>query len=165
MGQKTDRPAVVGVMGGKKASAHHIEMAKKLGEFIAQSGFILLNGGKNSGIMEASAKGSKNKGGLSIGVLPDDNKDNLSQYIDIPIITGIGNARNQINILSSDIVIAFQGGLGTISEIAFAIKMKKPLIIFDFYPGKFIDEHLDKNIFLLKTLDEVTDKIKEILTT
>lgn len=79
--------------------------------------------------MHSSLKGAKENSGLTIGILPDNNKKRMSQFVDIPIITGLGNARNNINILSSNIIIAIGSGPGTLSEIALAIKEDKPVII------------------------------------
>jgi len=153
---------IIGVMGGGKASPLHIDMAYELGSYIAKSNYILLNGGKNKGIMEASAKGAFEAGGLTIGIIPGNNSEDVSDYIKIPVITGIGNARNQINILSSNLVIVFKGGSGTISEIAFALKFEKKIVLIDFYPGEFIDKFIDKSVFPVKTPKEAIKKINEL---
>ena len=126
------RPLIVGVMGGGTATAEHTAAAYELGRRIAQQGWILLNGGRNSGIMDASAKGAHDHGGLTIGILPDDHAERLSDHIAIPIITGLGSARNCINVLSSDVVVACPGGAGTLSEIALSLKYGKPLVLFNF---------------------------------
>lgn len=122
------RPRIVGVMGGARADAASCESAFRLGALIAQHGWVLLNGGRNSGIMEASARGAAEAGGLTIGILPDSHTGNTSEFIRIPVCTGMGSARNTINILSSDVVVACTGGAGTLSEIALALKHGKPVI-------------------------------------
>lgn len=160
--QTNTRSIIVGVMGGGSASAQDMHEAKLLGSYIAENNFILLNGGRNKGIMESSAKGAFKKGGLTIGILPGEDLSQTSNFINIPILTGMGNARNQINILSSHIVAAFKGGAGTISEIAFAIKLKKPLVLIDFYPGEFIEPHLNKTIFLVKNAKEAMAQILKL---
>jgi hypothetical protein len=137
------RPRIVGVMGGARADAASCESASRLGALIAQNGWVLLNGGRNSGIMEASARGAAEAGGLTIGILPDSHAGNASEFIRIPICTGMGSARNAINVLSSDVVVACAGGAGTLSEIALALKHGKPVItlgydlspLLDAYPG------------------------------
>lgn len=126
------RPLIIGVMGGGSASRTDLQHAYRLGELVAGNGWILLNGGRNSGIMEASAKGAFEKGGLTIGILPDDNVRQASRYISIPIVTGMGNARNCINVLSSDVVVACPGGSGTLSEIALALKCGKNVILLNY---------------------------------
>jgi len=97
-----------------------------VGKEIALSGNILINGGRG-GVMEASAKGAHDAGGLVIGVLPGDRSD-ANPYIKIPIVTGIGECRNIIIIKSSDAIIAIDGSYGTLSEIAFALKFNVPVV-------------------------------------
>ncbi|MEA5535490.1 TIGR00725 family protein [Crocosphaera sp. XPORK-15E] len=121
---------IIGVMGpGELATETDIKNAYELGKLIAQEGWILLTGGRNVGVMDAASRGAKEFGGLTIGILPDNNTKNLSEFIDIPIVTDLGNARNNINVLSSDVIIACGMGLGTASEIALALKNDKPVIL------------------------------------
>ena len=123
------RRLIIGIMGGGRASPENADMAYRLGYSIAKEGWILLNGGRSAGIMEASAKGAIDQGGMTIGIVPDDNDRQVSKYIEIPILTGMGNARNCINVLSSNVVVACPGGAGTVSEIALALKNRRPVII------------------------------------
>ena len=123
------RKPVVGVMGGSKASESVYAMARELGRLIAQRGWVLLNGGRNQGVMAASAKGAREAGGLVVGVLPDKNGKRASPDLDIAIMTGLGDGRNLINVLSSDVVIACPGALGTLSEIIYALKHGKTVIL------------------------------------
>jgi hypothetical protein len=123
---------MVGVMGGGSASDAHLAMAYRLGCLIAARGWVLLNGGRQAGIMEASARGARESGGLTVGVLPDDDRRHQSPYIQIPILTGMGSARNYINALSSDVMVACAGGAGTVSEVALALKHGRPVILLDF---------------------------------
>lgn len=122
------RRPVIGVMGGGEVAPEHVETAYELGRLIAQNGWILLNGGRDAGIMSASAKGAHEAGGLTVGILPDDHRGRASAYLDIEIVTGMGSARNNINVLSSDVVIACTGGAGTLSEIALALKAQRPVV-------------------------------------
>lgn len=123
---------IIGVMGGGSANGPSLEKARELGERIAREGWALLNGGRNAGIMEASARGAREAGGLVIGILPDDHPGQVSRYVTIPILTGMGSARNAINVLSSHVVVACQGGAGTVSEIALALKAGRRVILMDF---------------------------------
>jgi uncharacterized protein (TIGR00725 family) len=123
---------IVGVMGGGRASATQVEMAYRLGRLVADRGWVLLNGGRRAGIMEASARGAHEGGGLTVGVLPDDHHRQVSPYVQIPILTGMGSARNCINVLSSDVVVACPGGAGTVSEVALALKHGRPVVLLDF---------------------------------
>lgn len=124
------RRAIVGVMGpGESATAQEMESAYALGQQIAQQGWVLLTGGRNAGVMNAASQGAKQANGLTIGILPGTDHSDLSTAIDIPILTGMGSARNTINVLSSDVVIACGMGRGTASEIALALKANKPVIL------------------------------------
>lgn len=127
------RKPVIGVMGGgEAATAEDCRTAYHLGALIAEEGWILLNGGRNTGVMDASARGARSKGGITVGILPDTDTGRASRYIDIAVATGMGGARNVINVLSSDIIVALNGKAGTISEIALALKYKKPVILLNF---------------------------------
>jgi uncharacterized protein (TIGR00725 family) len=151
-------------MGGGKASPEDCKRAYRLGELIAKKGWMLLNGGRKAGIMHASAKGAKNQGGITVGILPDDSCDTASEFIDIPILTGMGNARNCINVLSSDVVVACPGGAGTLSEIALALKNKKPVILLGFQPASAFDSFAMQGQFHFATTPEqVIEQIQEIL--
>lgn len=114
---------------GETATPAVREAAYGLGRRIAESGWLVLTGGRNVGVMDAACRGAKSAGGLTIGVLPGESPRGMSEFIDIPIFTGMGSARNQINVLSSQVVIACGMGPGTASEIALAIKAKKPVIL------------------------------------
>lgn len=130
-----NRPLIVGVMGGGKVESRHEEDAFQLGALIARNGWVLLNGGRNAGIMAASAHGACENGGITVGVLPDSDTSYVAPHIRIPICTGMGSARNAINVLSSDVVVACPGNAGTISEIALALKHGKTVICMNFDTG------------------------------
>ena len=138
------KPLIIGVMGGGDASVEERENAYTLGALIARQGWVLLNGGRNTGVMDSSAQGASDQGGLTIGILPGSDSKNASQYIRIPIVTGIGNARNCINVLSSDVVVACPGGMGTLSEIALALKCGKPVILLNHEKDKRFETFQDR---------------------
>lgn len=127
------RGHVIGVMGaGDNARPEDVEAAFALGEAIARAGWVLLSGGRNIGIMDAVNRGAKTGGGLTIGVIPGHDKSSMSDAVDVGIVTGMGSARNYINVLSSDVVVSCgAGGAGTASEIALALKSKRPVILFN----------------------------------
>jgi uncharacterized protein (TIGR00725 family) len=121
---------IIGVMGpGDGASQTDLKYAYELGKLIAEQHWILLTGGRNAGVMDSASKGAKKSGGLTVGILPSENKSGMSEYIDIPICTGMGGARNNINVLSSDVVIACGTGAGTTSEVMLALKSDKPILL------------------------------------
>ncbi len=150
--------------GGEIVNAGDYEDARCLGGLIAKEGWILLNGGRASGIMEASARGAKENGGLTIGILPGNDPAWASEYIDIPILTGIGFARNYINVLTSDVVVALPGKTGTVSEIALALNIGKKVISLNFDLGPLFKNYEDeKQLIYAKQPEEVMSLIKKIL--
>ena len=152
---------IIGVMGGAQFVHHQDEQyAYQIGAMIAQEGWVLLNGGRDAGVMEASAKGAKDNDGITIGILPVDYPDWASQYIDIPIVTGMGMARNVINILSSDLIIALPGSAGTISEIALALKYGKEVILFRFEVGEWVKPFQEER--KIHYIDDIA-KLKKLL--
>ena len=127
---------VVGVMGPAKATEKDLDNARVLGEFIARRGWVVLTGGRNVGVMDAACEGAKRVGGsLTIGVLPTA-KDKVSRHVDVPIITEMGSGRNNINVLTSHVVVACGlSGSGTVSEVALAVKAGKPVILVEASPA------------------------------
>ena len=127
---------VIGVMGAGKAldeAAHAV--AYHLGAMIAARGWVLLTGGGARGVMDAASRGAHEAGGLVVGVLKGDTPAEASRHLDIAIRTGMGDARNVINVLSSDVVIALPGDSGTLSEMALGLKSGKPVIALGWDPG------------------------------
>ncbi len=121
---------VVGVMGPAKARKRDVENARTLGELIARREWVLLTGGRNVGVMHAASQGAKKvPRSLTVGVLPT-TKDKISKYVDVAIITEMGSARNNICVLSSQVIVACGlGGSGTVSEVALALKAGKEVVL------------------------------------
>jgi|SRR5690554_478192 len=161
------RKFIVGVMGGGEGASQRVcRLAYELGKQIAQEGWVLLNGGRGVGVMESSAQGANECGGLTVGVLPDRNAALASSYIDIPILTGFGDGRNYINILSSDIVVALPGRAGTISEIALALKNGKSVILLAFSLGDLFLEYRKAGLMIaVNKPEEVIKEIKKMFFT
>lgn len=121
---------IIGVMGpGDGATDRDIKTAYALGKQIADNDWILLTGGRRQGVMHAASKGAREAGGTTIGILPSVDVKGMSEFIDIPIMTGMGDGRNYINILSSLVIIACGLGAGTSSEISLALKTGKQVIL------------------------------------
>jgi uncharacterized protein (TIGR00725 family) len=120
----------IGVVGGGDVDNETQALAGEVGREIARSGNILLCGGLG-GVMEASAKGAKEEGGLTVAILPGTSKEEASPYMDVKIVTAMSHARNAIIARSADVLIAVDGGLGTLSEIALALKIDKPVIVLE----------------------------------
>ncbi len=110
----------------KKVSEDIEQMAEDIGRGIAKNGAVLISGGR-SGVMEASCRGAKKEKGLVIGILPK-NREQANQHVDISIVTGMGDARNVLLVNSADIIFSICGGVGTLSEIALALKADKKVI-------------------------------------
>ncbi len=117
----------IGVIGASKCDERLYRIAMKVGELLAEKGCIVVNGGLG-GVMEASAKGAKLKGGITVGILPSDSKEHANPYIDIAIVTNMGHARNIIIAHTCDALIAVGGEYGTISEMAIALKIGKKVV-------------------------------------
>jgi len=120
-------PKQIGVIGASVASAEIFNLAERVGREIAKRGGILVCGGLG-GVMEACARGAKSMGGVTVGILPTESMEEANPYIDIKIATAMSHARNAIIARSCDSLIAVGGGLGTVSEIALAVKCGKKVI-------------------------------------
>jgi len=118
---------IIGVIGAGFCSAEIAALAEEVGREIARRGAVLVCGGLG-GVMEAACRGAKAEGGLTIGILPGTNRHEANPYVDIPIVTGLGEARNVIVVRTAQAVIAVAGEYGTLSEIAYALKFGIPVI-------------------------------------
>jgi hypothetical protein len=155
---------IVGVMGGASATEASWQAAYRLGTLIAEQGWVLLNGGRNVGIMAASAKGAHDAGGITVGISPDETDQQISPFIRIPILTGMGSARNCINVLSSQVVVACPGGAGTLSEIALALKHRRQVILMACDVGGLFSRYVRRGqLTQAKTPDETIVRIRAYL--
>lgn len=118
---------IISVIGDSLCDNDTYVTAERVGRLIAQKGWILITGGLG-GVMEAASKGAKEAGGITVGILPGFSKDEANPFVSIPITTGLSHARNIIIARSADALIAISGGYGTLSEIAIALKLGKPVI-------------------------------------
>ncbi len=118
---------MIGVIGSSKSYEEEIALAEEVGSLIADRGAALVCGGMG-GVMEAACRGAHSRGGLTVGILPVDDKSKGNDYLDIVIPTGIGFARNAMVVLSSDGVIAIGGEFGTLSEIAYCMVYEVPAV-------------------------------------
>ena len=117
----------IAVIGGSQATPAELITAEQVGREIARAGAILVCGGMG-GVMEAACKGACQEGGQTIGILPDENRLHANEYVNIPIVTGIGYARNVAVVKSAHAVIAIGGSYGTLSEIGYALQSGLPVI-------------------------------------
>lgn len=121
------RRRLVAVCGESDPRTSLADVAFEVGRGVAERGAVLICGGL-SGVMEHAARGAHAAGGLTVGLLPGDDPDEANQYIDIAIATSSGHARNAMLARTADGVIAIGGGLGTLSEIALALRNGRPII-------------------------------------
>ncbi len=117
----------IGVLGPHDCSKEERDIGFAVGAELARHGAILLCGGLG-GMMEAAAEGAKSERGVTVGILPGDNASAANRFVDIALPTGLGAIRNAVLVRSCDAVIAILGGYGTLSEIAFALRLKVPVI-------------------------------------
>ena len=118
---------IIAVIGDSSCSPEEAKLAECVGELLAQQGATIVCGGLG-GVMEAACRGAKSKGGLTVGILPGQDPSTANLWVDIPVATGIGEARNVAVVKSAQAVIAIGGRYGTLSEIAYALKSNTPVI-------------------------------------
>ncbi len=117
----------ISVFGGRDITPEVYEDTLEIGRRLADEGYLVFCGG-GTGVMEAIAKGVHDEGGIVVGVLKGQDLEEGNKYLTVPIATGIGIARNAILAYNCDAAIAISGQYGTLSEIAYAFQLKKPVI-------------------------------------
>jgi uncharacterized protein (TIGR00725 family) len=118
---------IIAVIGANETTKENLKIAEDVGALIAKRGAILITGGM-AGVMEAASKGARKEGGLVIGILPTADRSGANPYVDIPIVTGMNQARNIIICRTCDCAIAVDGRYGTLSEIAFCMMFTVPVV-------------------------------------
>lgn len=151
---------IIGIIGSSNANPKENLLAQEVGELLAKEGIIIICGGLG-GVMEACCRGVKENGGLTIAILPGVSATDANPYVDIPIPTGIGEARNLIIIRASSSIIAIGGGYGTLSEIAFALRLGIPVIGLETWELEKISKE-SLNIIKVKTAKEAVKKAIEM---
>ena len=118
---------VIAVVGDSSCSPEEAKLAETVGELLAQQHVTVVCGGLG-GVMEAVCRGAKSKGGLTVGILPGQDPCTANPWVDVPVVTGMGEARNVAVVKSAQAVIAIGGSYGTLSEISYALKSGIPVI-------------------------------------
>jgi uncharacterized protein (TIGR00725 family) len=118
------------------SGAEHEERAEEVGRLLAEHGCTVVTGGLGE-VMAAAARGAKKAGGTTIGILPGANRADANEWIDHAVLTGIGHGRNLAVAGSGDAVIAVGGSWGTLAEIAFAMRLGRPVVVLE--PGWELD--------------------------
>lgn len=119
--------SIIAVIGGGTCTKEETAIAEQTGRLLAAAGAIVLCGGLG-GVMEAVAKGAKANGGTTVGILPGADPAGANAYIDIPLATGLGEMRNYMIVRAAHALIAIGGGAGTLSELALAQRIGRPVV-------------------------------------
>ena len=150
---------IIGVFGpGNVTEAdEEWQTAFSVGQQLAQRGYVVLTGGLG-GIMTAASKGAREKGGITVGILPGTQKSGpANTYVDIPIYTGMGEARNAINVKSCRAAIAIGGEYGTLAEIALALKGGCPIILLNSWSISPYGGRKQPELLVAGTTEEAVD--------
>ncbi len=118
---------VVGVVGSASPSAEGYRLARRVGRLLAQAGAVVLCGGLG-GVMEAACRGAGEAGGVSVGLLPGESRAEANPYLTIPLPTALSHTRNAVIARAAQVLIAVEGALGTVSEMALGLKMGKRVV-------------------------------------
>jgi uncharacterized protein (TIGR00725 family) len=119
--------AYVAVVGPGDASSQELQWAEEVGAGLADAGAVVVTGGLG-GVMEAACRGARSRRGHTIGILPGDDRDAANGWVEIAIATGMGELRNGLVVRASDALVAIGGGHGTLSEVALALKLGRPVV-------------------------------------
>jgi uncharacterized protein (TIGR00725 family) len=159
----------VTVIGRYDATEEQYALGMAIGQLLAELDVIAVTGGR-AGLMEAVARGCAEAGGTSVGILPSENFEDGNGYNTIVIPTGIGYARNSMNVLAADVVIAVGGAAGTLSEIAFAWSYRRPIIAITTgggwateLAGKCLDHRWDQPILAADNLEDLRVHLERLL--
>ena len=158
----TEQKRFIAVIGGSQASKEEVKLAEKVGRELAKQGATLVCGGLG-GIMEAACRGAQSEGGVTIGILPGKNRQAANPYIQIPIVTNLGEARNVVVVKSAEAVIAIGGGYGTLSEIGHALRNGIPVVGLNTW-SLSRNGQLDDSIILAQNPIEAVSKALSLVT-
>lgn len=157
----------IGVLGpGESAGPEDNELAYNLGAAIAEEGWTLVTGGREFGVMNAVMKGASDNDGITIGILPGDDTRGSSHHATIRIVTGLGNARNNITVLSSHVIVVCGMAAGTASEVSLAIKANKKVVLLKQSPETviFFKKIGDYRVIAVDEIEEVILQIKDFIS-
>jgi hypothetical protein len=119
--------AYIAVVGPGEATPQEEALAEEVGAGLAVAGAVVVTGGLN-GVMEAACRGARSKRGMTVGLLPGNDRRDANGWVEVAVATGMGELRNGLIVRCVDTVVAIGGGAGTLSEIALALKLDKPVV-------------------------------------
>ena len=157
-----NKKSLITVIGGAEPSPQEAQLAEGIGRTLAKQGASLVCGGLG-GVMEEACKGVKSEGELTIDVLPGESRQAANPYAQIPIVTGMGYARNAIVVKSAQVVIAIGGSYGTLSEIAYALQFGIPVIGLNTWSFSRNGQQ-DNSIILVQNPTEAVNKALNLAT-
>ncbi len=128
------RKTIIGVIGAGQVSEAGYAVAREVGRHIGESGAVLVCGGL-SGVMEAACRGCSEAGGETLGILPGGDAATANPYVSLAVVTNMGHARNVIIVHTAQVLIAVEGEYGTLSEMAVALKLGRPVVALNSWPG------------------------------
>ncbi len=165
MSLKRGKTPIIAVCGGSSAPPEYEAVAETTGELIAAEGWWLICGGLQS-VMTAACKGARKKGGFTIGILPDGDVTTANPFVELPIATGVGYARNSIIVSTADAIISIDGAEGTLSEMCYALVFKKPVIVIALedklvdYGGIRVDKQHSPGVTVVKDATAAIQAVK-----
>ena len=157
----TTKEIIIAVIGTRQPSLEEAKLAEEVGRELAKNGAVLICGGLG-GVMENACRGACAEGGLTIGVLPGDDSKSANPYVQIPIVTGVGYARNVIIVKSAQAIIAVGGSYGTLTEIGYALDSRKPVIGLKTWKISR-NNQIDKSIIRARNAKEAVNKAIKIV--
>ncbi len=128
----------VAVCGASEATASQLESAREVGKLLAEAGVVVINGGLG-GVSAAASEGAARAGGTVVGILPDTDRHGANPHLTISLPSGMGQARNVLIVTAAESVIAIGEGWGTLSEIAVARRLGRPVVALDSWSVKGLD--------------------------
>jgi uncharacterized protein (TIGR00725 family) len=148
------RVPYVAVVGPGEASSQELWLAEEIGAGLASLGAVVVTGGLG-GVMEAACRGARSRRGRTLGILPGEDREAANGWVEIAVATGLGELRNGLVVRASDALVAVGGGHGTLSEVAFALKVGRPVIGLGTWAVHGVDE--------VSTAGEAVDRIARVL--
>jgi uncharacterized protein (TIGR00725 family) len=148
------RVPYVAVVGPGEASSQELWLAEEIGAGLASLGAVVVTGGLG-GVMEAACRGARSRRGRTLGILPGEDREAANGWVEIAVATGLGELRNGLVVRASDALVAVGGGHGTLSEVAFALKLGRPVIGLGTWAVHGVDE--------VSTAGAAVDRIARVL--
>ncbi len=145
----------IGIIGAGLCNQETYELARTIGGLVAARGGLIYCGGLG-GVMEAACRGAREAGGHTVGILPGFKASDANEFVTIPVVTGLSHARNVVLVRSCEALIAVSGSHGTLSEIALALKMWKPVIGLNTWPDI-------QDVHYVSTAEDAVEKAFDLL--